>query len=504
MIIKKPYLIFLKHFRLLNLLLFLLIIYLINNDNTILKFLNNYILINNTKISIINNINSLILVGIPIVICFFSIISIGIMFKKNKPVKLYFFIVFSFIAIIVINVYLISFTNTISKQIVSISYIKLARDLKLISIILEYVSCIILFVRIIGLNLKKFDFSSDTLKFDLDNEDFDDVEINFKIDNDKIKKRRKKRLENIRYIYLENKFKFNSIVLIFFIFLIAGISIIYINKEQSYKKEGIDYSTNSLTVMVNSSYYSSKDYFNNKITDNTIIIVDVNLKGESKILLSEFSLESNGMIFKPIEDYYNNYLDLGVGYKENFNSQTDNYIIAFEVPKKYVKSNFIFSVSNIKIKLNLVDLDNISDEIYSFNLKEKAKINDSYFIINEFEVKKEFLINYNYCYKNDDCIASVEHLKASINENFDKAVLRLNVDSNVDFANYFKNFVYIIYRVNGTEYSQKGDFEILKSKKSKLTDIYIGVDENLLNADYIKLLFNVRNIKIEYLLRSTS
>ena len=40
----------------------------------------------------------------------------------------------------------------------------------------------------------------------------------------------------------------------------------------------------------------------------------------------------------------------------------------------------------------------------------------------------KFLIKYNYCARDKDCLVSKEYIKASINENFDKVIMKISVD----------------------------------------------------------------------------
>ena len=501
MVLKKPYLFFIRHFKFFNILLSLLISILIYNDDKIVKFLNKYIFINDTNISILDTINTRILIVVPVIICFFSIILLSIMFKKSKPIKFYLFTIFSFIAIIVINVHLIGFLNTISKEIVTVKYIKFSRDLKLISVILESISCIYLFIRGLGINIKKFDFSSDLLKFDLSDEDREEIEISLNINNDKLRKERKQKIDKYRYYYLENKFKINSIFIVTILIISSLFIYFYIKVNIGYKKENITYEYKDLAIKVNYSYYSNMDYIGNIISDNMIIIVDATMNGKNNILLNEFNLKINNVIFKPTKKYYKSFIDLGNGYNEKISTNETRYLIMFEVPKSYIKKKVVFNLYNINVKLSLLNLDyKEKEKIYSSALNNEVNFDSIYFNINSYEIQDDFALNYTFCHENG-CTESVEHIKASIDENFDKTVLKLNVDTNINFLNFFKNYASIVYKINNTEYIQDNNFELLKPKKSESADIFIGINKNILNADSIKILFKKRDIKIEYILR---
>ena len=106
MILKKPYAFFIKMFKPIHIFLGVLIGYLIYLENSILSFLNNYIYSTdnivgeNIKSSLVNNG----LYIIPIIMMLASFIILSIMFKKKKPITFYFFNIFCFIVILVINI----------------------------------------------------------------------------------------------------------------------------------------------------------------------------------------------------------------------------------------------------------------------------------------------------------------------------------------------------------------------------------------------------------------
>ena len=104
---------------------------------------------------------------------------------------------------------------------------------------------------------------------------------------------------------------------------------------------------------------------------------------------------------------------------------------------------------------------------------------------------------------------SKEYIKPSANQNFDKHVLKISVDysnnSNLSmnkFYQFFSNFGSIEYKKNETWYSQSSGFEELKSKKiDNKNNVYIGINSVIASADSIKLVFNIRNSKYEYILK---
>ena len=79
-----------------------------------------------------------------------------------------------------------------------------------------------------------------------------------------------------------------------------------------------------------------------------------------------------------------------------------------------------------------------------------------------------------------------------------KGVNDLSVGS---FYSLLSDFGMISYRVNGKWFNTY-DFEEIKSKRVLLeNDVYIGINSNILNADSIKLVFNIRGQRYEYILK---
>ena len=233
-------------------------------------------------------------------------------------------------------------------------------------------------------------------------------------------------------------------------------------------------------------------------------------KSES-IELNNFSLLIEGVNFKPVTKYASSLIDIGVSYmNDELTDSYNNYLVVFDVPKKYVGSNillkYVGSNGVVKIKVNPIELKSEPKTI-TYNLGEEANMIDSLgdikFKITEFDIQNSFVVNYDYCH-NDVCIPSLEYIKPSINSNFDKVVMRLKVEftnnSNIkitDFYDLLSRFGIIKY----DEKLQNRELENIKSTKKNTGYIYVGVNQDIINSNSIKLLFNIRNVNLEYNLR---
>lgn len=521
MILRKPYAFFIKMFKPIHLFLSILVAYLIYLDNKILVFLNEYMhsITNVVEEKFSAGLNNIFLYIIPIIIICFLIIIFGVMFKKKKPNVFYFVSVFVYLIILVINIYTINFLGILENSVVSIKMTKLIHDLVLITMILSSVSFVFFLVRGFGIDFKRFNFNSDISKINITDSDNEEIEIDIDIDIDEKRRKRKEKFRNLKYLYLENKFFVNIGIIVGVVVITICIILAVVLKNKD-NVEGIVYKVSNFNISIDNTIMINTDYEGKKITENYLIVVNARLRSDiSNVSLysKDFSLNIGDVIFKHTDKYSSSLYDLGTSYNQNILSKEfSNYLFIYEVPEKFLDSEMYFSYSNqgniFKIRLNAKEYSPNSISITK-NLKEEISFNDTIgninFKINNYELKDKFLINYNYCVKENDCVSSIEYLTPSINKNFDKVILRLNVEYSADnklnvndFYDFFSQFGTINYKIGDKWYIQNSGFEEISSSKLKEKNIsYIGVNEAVLNSDSIKLIFNIRGSKYEYILK---
>ena len=520
MILRKPYAMFIRLFKPIHIIASILIAYLIYLSSRILEFLNSYIYSNSDiGINSIKDkyISSLIFI-IPIIIIVLSLVILGIMVRKKKPVTFYVVNIFSYIAVIVISVYTSNFLGILEANVVSLGIVKLIHDLVLINILIESVTFIFFVIRGMGINFKKFDFDSEISKFDINESDKEEFEFDVNIDLSETRRRRKKNIRFLKYKYKENKFKINIMIAIIFVLIVIGIGSIIISNGRV-NHEGKVYNINGLNIGVNDTTILNTDYRGVKITDNYLIVVNAKMQSFNtyrKVYLNDFSLKIGEAIFKPSTKYSKHLLDIGNTYIEGESlKEYNNYLFIYEIPEKYTKSTMIFSYNiggeTLDISLDPKDLisnntslsKNITEEI---NFKDT--IGDIGFKINNFDLEEYFEFKYEYCI-DKYCINSKEYMRPSLNQNFDKVILRVDVNyfdnSELNINSFYKflsRFGSIEYKIKDKWYLQSNNFEELKSNKTNTgSNAYIGVKSDIIDADEIRLLFNIRGSKYEYILK---
>ena len=519
MILKKPYAFFIKIFRPLHFVFAICIAVLIMHQNKMLNFLNNYLYTNelvDTKNIKIEIINSLIFV-LPIMLLLLSLLLFGIMYKKNKPFKFYLISIFLYIAILIINIYASSFFSAMEKTTIAIKSVKLIHDFILMTIITETILIIIYVVRAIGINFKKFDFSSDIAKFDINDTDKEEFELDIKLDFNESKRKRREKIRNLKYFYLEHKFFVNLISLSLFV-LILTISIFLIKNKNSHNEEKKEYSLTDFDLIIEKSSILNTNYEGDLITDNYLIVVEAKMKSlfQSKSLfLKDFNLKIGDSMFYPTNKYNDYLVDLGEIYKNQIlTNEYVTYLFVYEIPHKFITSDMYFRYSdkgyNFDIKLNPKNLKYGSEKVKSEKNKEidfNKSLGNIKFNINNYEINDYYKIDYEYC-SSIKCINSIEYLRPTIDENYDKTILKLDVDytnnSKLEinsFYNLLDSFGDLYYKIDGKWNIQYDGFEEIVSKKGKNIYNYIGVNSAVKNAQNIKFVFNIRGLKYEYTIK---
>lgn len=341
MILRRPYAFLIKHFKLIHLILFGLMVYITITANNVLKFFKEYISTNgNMEVIASNYISSLIVVVILLIIVLTIMIYLLMRYKK-KPRALYVIIVL----VILVSSFVFSYLNGNIKELETT--VMFARDIRLLRDISRFnywglfLMCIPLLIRGLGFDIKKFNFSKDVANLKLDKEDSEEVEINSNLSSDMLIRRGHKFGREMKYYYLENKFILNIIFGIIAVVLVVCFPFnkFVVNKDLG---EGDTFNTENFSIVINDSYISER---NRTSKNNSYVILDVSVKGKSKnykLRLDEFVLMGKDNQYIPSLKYYYYFSDLGKGY---YNSVLDtnnynNYILIYNVDNDDIRKKF--------------------------------------------------------------------------------------------------------------------------------------------------------------------
>lgn len=360
MILRRPYALLIKHFRLIHLIMFGLIIYNIMYARNILNFFKDYIAYNgNIEVLSSKYINYYIFICFFFLIIF-SIIIYFLMKYKNKPKLFYVGVIITSLISSVLFIYLYNNIKSLETITLTGREIRLLRDLSQINFWFLIIDAIPIIIRGLGFDIKKFNFTSDLKELNLSSEDSEEVELSPIISSNNVKRSGRKVLRELGYYYKDNKLIINILI----IFIVILLILIYpfnryvINSDLS---EGSILSTNSFNIKVNSSYISER----NRISkNNSFVILKVSIIGKiSKysLDLDDITLRGKNNNYKPSLKFYNYFKDIGTGYRDYTlsTSEYEDYILIFNIDNSdkdsTLKLKYIQNEQLIKLNPKILD-----------------------------------------------------------------------------------------------------------------------------------------------------
>lgn len=535
MILRKPYAFFIKYFKLLHAIIAVVIAFLLYRSFTLYNFFRSYVIdyssaLNDLSPKTLLNMYSF---GLCLLVIILIIILLSVMIYKKKPKSLYIYSLLVYIGVMVLYGVTYPTLRDISVSILDVRFSSALRDFFLIAAVLQFVSLIWYIVRATGFDIKQFDFGTDLQQLDIDEKDSEEIEVALEFDQNRVNRQVRYKFRQLKYVYGENKFLINTVGIIL---LIVLSFVVYLNISvytASYK-QGSSFSASGVTINVKNTYLTQKDSSGNKLTDDMMVIVKMDIKkdyGVNKTLNTGLTtLRIGNSSYGQNNNYAKELYDLGTAYAgQELNDEFQSYILAFVVSgedanKKmtlkfnddvsYVKGEI--GAKNIMVDLKPVNLDDTKGSSSS-KLGEELNFDDSVLEssslkIDSYEINDKFKLNYNYCYGTNKCMASSEYVTATATGSYLKALMKITGDFNIDknvndtqlttFPAFLNTFASINYKVNDTWVTKKINTQVIKPKVSKdNSSYYIEVPSEAKNASEIYLTFNIRGFTYKYVLK---
>lgn len=500
MIFKKPYILLIKYFRLIHLILGILTSFVIYRINIILKFFNDYLkgITDITGMSLQDNLFDIFIFIIPIIILIVSVLLLWLMLKKKKPFRFYLYNTLVFLLIIGVLIYIYNYVGNMNQKAVDILIVRTLRDILIIIIFLQSISLLIEFIRMIGFDIKNFEFMSDLNALELSDDDLEEFEVDFNFDSNERKRKRRKYLRFLKYSYKENKF---FIICVISIILIVFGYLLYksINVYSVTNREGKIISSSDYEFGIANTYLIREDSRGNLITNDYLVVVNLKIKSSSvdKISSGNFKLVMGDNKYSITNKYDNYLLDLGKVYNNDYiNNEFKEYLLVFEIPYDNINKNIYLVVydliGDIKVKLKPIEYE---QKVMEYKLGDELIIDDNSILINEIEISDKFTINYDYCIKGE-CFSSIQNIVPSLNTNYDKTIIR--IDGNYNNLNDISGIGYLEYVIDNNTYIS--NLEVISGVKNNDYN-YFEVNSLIKEASSIRLIFSTRECKYVYNLR---
>ena len=516
MILRKPYAFLIKRFKLIHFILSALLIFVIYRITNILSFFNEYMDMSPTIISknVAPTLYSASMIISLVLLILFSIVIMCLMFFKQKNVTFYALFILICLMTGGYLYYSYGIVEVLEKGLVAVKTLRFVRDLSFITVSVQFIFLIVLVVRTIGFNIKKFDFGREMLK--VNDEDREEFEFDVSFDSDKFKRNLKRNFRNFKYIYKENKL-FINLGISLFIAIICAIVYLNVNIYNKKYRENEYINVDGITFGVVNSYITNYDYKSN-LLDNSLIAIEFKVKSKTiqNFELSDISLDIGNRTYLVDSNYANKVVALGILYtNQTLENEFKKYIIVFKVDNKTDDEEFLLSYhstsnKHVNVKLNPINIDK-QNIIKNSNLGEEVDfssslLNKSSLILNSYEISDKFRVDYNFCIENN-CIPSYEYLTKTVTGNYDKTILKLDYKFNMDenninninsFYDLLFNYSKIIYEINGETKQLSVSTNIKPIKTNLKNTIYVEVNQELKNADSIIIQFKIRQYVYEY------
>ena len=532
MILRKPYAFFIKNFKFFHLILCILSGILLYRTSLIYGFLKEFIKTNPNVIgkeltdSLFSNSVYLLITFLILI----NLIIIIVMIKKTKPYLYYITNIILYISVLIMFISSNKIIHNLEIMLVETKTILAIRDIANIARLLQAVSLVFYLIRATGFDIRKFDFVRDLQKLDISEEDSEEYELAVSFEKNESVRKIKRTIRNLKYYYRENKFVLNTLMVLFLVFAVITLYTGATKYTKTYEENEF-VNVGSFDIGIKNSYIITKDYTNKTIPADDKILVAVNLSIKSSYMrsipISRISLSVNNTKYYHQEKYKAKLIDLGKIYKnEIINNEFNDYILVFEIPKEYMKSEmkikYVDNIDSVKgrkvenaitIKISPVNIDSNNQIVKEYQLSnqidtKETNLSDYLITINNYEIKDIYESTYTSCINNNECFDYKEILKPSINEK-PKTILKLDgtisyenkISSISNLYDYISVFGTIEYKLNGKRYYETQDFNQLTFNKTKNDSIYIEVNKDIMNAEEIRLSFNIRNYKYSYVLK---
>ncbi len=335
MILRRPYAFLIKHFKLIHIIITIILGYIALKNRETYQYLIG--LINNTtsRYDVLNYLNYGLYFYMIIVMVLCYLIH-WLLKYKDKPRKIYIVTIVGYIIIglfmLILYSYMREFLNTIYDQ----KTIRLYRDILTIIMLFQYYIILVMAIRGLGFDIKRFDFKSDVKELNLTEEDSEEVEVNVGIDTTNIRRGIRKSQREFGYFLQEYKLYVTVIVIVILLIIIyKGYNYFNAKYKVYQENELIGYRYN---VIVKDSYYQIDEDQN-----YVIINFDAYKNGvREQLNTSTMTLVIGDKKYTPDKNICYKFKKVGECYKKQYITSTiNNYIVSYSVDELNIQNAYL-------------------------------------------------------------------------------------------------------------------------------------------------------------------
>ena len=351
MVLRRPYAFLIKHFRLIHLVITALFAIVALKCRTIYSYLRKVIIDTTNRYDAPSFIDYRLFIYILIALVFCYVVY-WLLKYKDKPRKIYIFTIGGYILVSAFLFILLGYMGGFSSAVVDQKTIRLYRDILLIVLLFQYLIVLIMLIRGLGFDIKKFDFKRDVQELNTNESDSEEIEVNVGIDTTNVMRMVRKQGREFGYFFKEFKL-YIIIILIIVIGFVGYRGYNYFSvKYKVYKENEIVGNINN--IVVRDSYYSI-DGNNNYV----IINFDIYKNGvKERFNTGNMALYIGKDKYLPDKNVCYKFSSLGTCYKKQYiDNNVSNYLLSYAVDSLNVQDAYLIYTDsfqdNYKIKLIL-------------------------------------------------------------------------------------------------------------------------------------------------------
>ena len=510
MILRKPYAFLIQYFQRIHLILVGLSFYIFYKTSTLRAFVSEFIRTEsyNTDLESIKGYVSFLPIFVILTCLVVFLILMVLLRHKKKPWKTYLLPFFDYIFLLIVMLYIRNFFMTYN-DISDITKIMAGRDLLFIAYLPQFAVILLLIIRMIGIDLKKFGFQNDEEYLEIKEEDREEFEVNFEFDKDKIKRQYNKLVRSLKYLYLEHKFIINTLITIVVV-IIVGYTYYYFGILHKVYKEGETFQSNFYQVTVKDSYITNRKDNGDIIDKNySYVIVRLavkNLASKRDMYVDRFHLVNKNKEGERTPQYQPYFSTYGKVYDDSIfaNNETKEFNLIYRVDKDWKNNKYILYYQGLdnsfllrKVRLKVKDYQKITKgETKSVN--QEMNIGKKDITITNYQVVDR--ANY-YIYKCETAGCFVMQDSVALEHN---SILQIDYISDYfdskTFVDFSTKYAKIKYEDNN---GRVGSIDCVDAigKDYTSNSLYLKVSSTLKEAKKIDLIYTIDGKKYTYQLK---
>lgn len=530
MIIRNPYNFVSKHYKIINLILLLPMLYLLFKFGDIAEFFRDFVKAGYSTPE--TNFADSYVTGLAFLVPFLMLIITGTLYiicaTKKKKVIYYLASAFYYAILLLAALLFRSTMESIQRVAIDETFANFVRDCANLSVYPMYVLMVIGASKGLGFNFRtlRFDNNAD---LQIKEDDDENIELRIGSEDNSLKKNLVHLIRELKYYILENKFVFTCLS------VVAGIGIVvmlFLNFQVYNKTYTVNqaFSMDNFTLSLKDSYITNVDYRGNEFEDGKYYLaVKIGIENRGKAAAIE---SSNFRIFAGNDELYPSYdrsamfVDVGKPYTGQEIPRTDEehpgeeFVFVYALTEKQVRSSYQMRILNglthkegklitrykkINIKpTNITKLETMDPISSNKELSLKGSmLGDTKYQLNSLKVVTDYRYEIETC-TNNVCSKTSDIVTPSNGGYLVVIEDDITWDENISYyknsnTDFYEDYAMLSYQYNIFSGVNSGDnnyhVTALKNKTPKgLKDVKVyEVSSTMNKAIKINLLLRIRN-----------